>query len=65
MSDKGKITINTPRNMHDDTVMSLALACHGISDKIYSDDGESDEWLLKQQQASNTTTDAEDLYGGI
>lgn len=45
MTDKGKIEVKTRKGMHDDRVMSLALAVHGVTVPIknYIDDHRQEE----------------------
>lgn len=37
MTEKGKVEVKTRKGLHDDRVMSLALAVHGVENKITND----------------------------
>lgn len=40
LTDRGKIRIGAPENMHDDRVMSLALSVWGVTEKVRPDPGQ-------------------------
>lgn len=65
MTEKGKLQIITPKNAHDDMVMSLALACHEITERIPGADYNGDDWIIKQQRSLENNNKEEDLYNGI
>jgi len=50
LTKKGRIEVQTRKNLHDDRVMSLALAVHGITTPVNNDVYDEDDW------ANNDTT---------
>lgn len=59
LTAKGKIEVKTRKSLHDDRVMSLALAVHGITNPIANDFNDDGDW------ASVSTTKSFDRFAII
>lgn len=59
LTAKGKIEVKTRKSLHDDRVMSLALAVHGITNPIANDFNDDGDW------ASASTTKSFDRFAII
>lgn len=60
LTKKGRIEVQTRKNLHDDRVMSLALAVHGITTPVNNDVYDEDDWAN-----NNTTTKSFDRFAII
>ena len=49
ITDKGKIEVKSRKGLHDDRVMSLALAVHGVTTPIQVNGDDSDDWFKREE----------------
>ena len=62
LNDKGQLKVVTPQGAHDDRVMSLALACYGITNKLPINNSMAGEY---NTSTTVVYTTSEDLTSGI